>query len=469
MDPSNSAIKIENVWKVFGNTSKEALDAIQNRKISKTDALEKYNSVIGVSDVSFEVKQGEIFCVMGLSGSGKSTLVRHINRLLEPTSGKILINGQDVMTLGREDLQELRNKKIGMVFQNFALMPHRSVVDNIAMPLEIRGISKNDRLDAANKILDIVELQGWGNKFAHELSGGMQQRVGLARALAADPEFLLMDEPFSALDPLIRRQLQSEFIKLSKQMKKTTVFITHDLDEAVRVGHRIAIMRDGKVIQIGTPEEIVVNPADEYVADFVKGISRLKVVQAKSIMQSVEAYEKKNGKLWDNPESVRENELLNKGTQDFKYAFSKKKIDANFTFQHFYDISRLVKNRLTSGLGLSYRLYDIESKKLALGLSALREKEIHIEGEYKLQNRLSGNLDFMLKLNKNISISTTNNYQPNIENAGDFRWKTNLDFRIHLSSQFLLSLAATYNYDSVPAENLPESDYQLINSVSYTF
>ena len=249
---------------------------------------------------------------MGLSGSGKSTLVRHINRLLEPTSGKILINGQDVMAFDRENLQELRNKKIGMVFQNFALMPHRSVVDNIAMPLEIRGVSKNDRLDAANKILEIVELQGWGNKFAHELSGGMQQRVGLARALAADPEFLLMDEPFSALDPLIRRQLQAEFIKLSKQMKKTTVFITHDLDEAVRVGHRIAIMRDGKVIQIGTPEEIVVSPADEYVADFVKGISRLKVVQAKTIMQSVETYESANGKLNENSNSVGENELLSK-------------------------------------------------------------------------------------------------------------------------------------------------------------
>ncbi len=180
------------------------------------------------------------------------------------------------------------------------------------MPLEIRGISKNDRLDAANKILEIVELQGWGNKFAHELSGGMQQRVGLARALAADPEFLLMDEPFSALDPLIRRQLQAEFIKLSKQMKKTTVFITHDLDEAVRVGHRIAIMRDGKVIQIGTPEEIVVSPADEYVADFVKGISRLKVVQAKTIMQSIENYESANGKLDENSKSVGENELLSK-------------------------------------------------------------------------------------------------------------------------------------------------------------
>ena len=308
----DSAIEIKNVWKVFGNNSEEALNAIQNKRISKQEALEKYNSVIGVSDVSFDVKKGEIFCVMGLSGSGKSTLVRHINRLLEPTSGQILINNEDVMKLDQKSLQDLRNKKIGMVFQNFALMPHRSVLDNIAMPLEIRGISKNDRLDAANKILDIVELQGWGNKYAHELSGGMQQRVGLARALAADPEFLLMDEPFSALDPLIRRQLQAEFIKLSKQMKKTTVFITHDLDEAVRVGHRIAIMRDGKVIQIGTPEEIVMKPADDYVADFVKGISRLKIVQAKSIMQSVEKFEKEFGIITEKLESVNENDLLNK-------------------------------------------------------------------------------------------------------------------------------------------------------------
>ncbi len=307
-----AAIQIQNVWKIFGNTSQDALDAIQNKKISKQEALEKYNSVIGVSNVSFDVKKGEIFCVMGLSGSGKSTLVRHINRLLEPTSGKILINNQDVMQFNKEDLQNLRNKKIGMVFQNFALMPHRSVLDNIAMPLEIRGVSKNDRLDAANNILNIVELQGWGNKYAHELSGGMQQRVGLARALAADPEFLLMDEPFSALDPLIRRQLQSEFIKLSKQMKKTTVFITHDLDEAVRVGHRIAIMRDGEVVQIGTPEEIVVNPSDEYVADFVKGISRLKVVQAKTIMQSIEEYKKTFGDNSRNNERVNENDILSK-------------------------------------------------------------------------------------------------------------------------------------------------------------
>jgi glycine betaine/proline transport system ATP-binding protein len=303
-------IQIKNIWKVFGNTSVEALDAIQNQKISKTEALEKFNSVIGVSDVSFDVNPGEIFCVMGLSGSGKSTLVRHINRLLEPTSGQILVNGQDVMGLEKESLQEFRNKKIGMVFQNFALMPHRSVIDNIAMPMEIRGVNKNQRYEQANKILDIVELQGWGNKYAHELSGGMQQRVGLARALAANPEVLLMDEPFSALDPLIRRQLQIEFINLSKQMKKTTVFITHDLDEAVKVGHRIAIMRDGMVIQIGTPEQIVMNPADNYVADFVKGISRLKVVEAKTIMKSKDQFEKENGPLPSNAIEMKENDLL---------------------------------------------------------------------------------------------------------------------------------------------------------------
>jgi glycine betaine/proline transport system ATP-binding protein len=227
---------------------------------------------------------------MGLSGSGKSTLVRHFNRLLEPTAGKIEIEGIDVMALGPADLRAFRNRKIGMVFQNFALMPHRSVLENVAMPLEIRQISKNERMRQAAAILDIVELGTWGSKFAHELSGGMQQRVGLARALAANPDVLLMDEPFSALDPLIRRQLQDEFIRLSKILKKTTVFITHDLDEAVRIGHRIAIMRDGRVVQIGTAEEIVMNPADDYVADFVAGISRLKVVHAHAVMQPLAQY-----------------------------------------------------------------------------------------------------------------------------------------------------------------------------------
>ena len=311
-ESSGSFIEIQNVSKIFGNTSAEVLDAVTRQKISKQEALERYNAVIGVFDVSFNVDPGEIFCVMGLSGSGKSTLVRHINRLLEPTLGKILVDGQDVMALERKALQAFRNKKIGMVFQNFALMPHRSVIDNIALPLEIRGINKNQRYKRANDILNIVELGGWGSKFAHELSGGMQQRVGLARALAADPEILLMDEPFSALDPLIRRQLQVEFIKLSRQLRKTTVFITHDLDEAVKVGHRIAIMRDGKVIQVGTPEEIIMNPEDDYVADFVKGISRLEVVKAGSIMTPVELFESLNGPLPANCVRMREDDVLSR-------------------------------------------------------------------------------------------------------------------------------------------------------------
>ena len=297
-DPSSeSAIAIRNVWKVFGERELEALADIRRNGISKRQALERYNCVIGVADVSLDVRRGEIFCVMGLSGSGKSTLVRHINRLLEPSAGEIHVNGRDVLAFSPKELRQFRNENIAMVFQNFALMPHRSVLDNIAMPLEIRRIPKNQRRATAEKVLAMVELSGWGNKFAHELSGGMQQRVGLARALAVDAEVLLMDEPFSALDPLIRRQLQNEFMQLASVMNRTTVFITHDLDEAVRIGHRIAIMRDGRIVQTGTPEEIVLHPADGYVADFVAGISRLKVVRAHAIMQPTQAYEREHGPL----------------------------------------------------------------------------------------------------------------------------------------------------------------------------
>ena len=278
-------IQVKNVWKIFCDRSEEALNAIRKNNLSKAEVLEQFNCVVGVANTSLDIKEGEIFCIMGLSGSGKSTLVRHFNRLLEPTAGEIIIDGIDVMQLNTPQLQKFRNERIGMVFQNFALMPHRSVLDNVAMPLEIRGVGKNERLQQASEVLEIVELGAWGNKFAHELSGGMQQRVGLARAISANPDVLLMDEPFSALDPLIRRQLQDEFIKLSKQLQKTTVFITHDLDEAVRIGDRIAIMKDGVVDQIGTAEEIVMNPQTEYVANFVAGISRLKVVKANAIMK----------------------------------------------------------------------------------------------------------------------------------------------------------------------------------------
>ncbi len=305
-----TVIEISNVWKIFGADPKAALNAILDEGLTKAEVLSRYNSVVGVADVSLDVKRGEIFCVMGLSGSGKSTLVRHFNRLLEPTSGKILIEGTDVMALGTKDLQAFRNRKIGMVFQNFALMPHRSVLDNVAMPLEIREVSKNERMRQAAAFLDIVELGAWGAKYAHELSGGMQQRVGLARALAADPDVLLMDEPFSALDPLIRRQLQDEFIRLSQILKKTTVFITHDLDEAVRIGDRIAIMRDGRVVQTGTAEDIVMHPADDYVADFVAGISRLKVVRAHAVMQPLAAYIGLHGPVPESAPRVGESETL---------------------------------------------------------------------------------------------------------------------------------------------------------------
>ena len=303
-------IEISNVWKIFGDQAEEALNAIREEGLSKAQVLDTYNAVVGVADVSLSIKRGEIFCVMGLSGSGKSTLVRHLNRLLEPTDGKILIHGTDVMALNAKELQKFRNLKIGMVFQNFALLPHRSVLDNVAMPLEIRSMNKNERIRLASKMLKTVELDAWGNKFAHELSGGMQQRVGLARAFAADPEVLLMDEPFSALDPLIRRQLQDEFIKLSGVMKKTTLFITHDLDEAVRIGDRIAIMRDGRIIQTGTAEDIVMNPADNYVSDFVAGISRLKIVRAHAVMQPISQYQAANDLLPDDAPRVQEDESL---------------------------------------------------------------------------------------------------------------------------------------------------------------
>lgn len=291
------AIEIAGVWKVFGDKAHQAVADIRQNQVSKKEVLEKYNCVIGVADANMQINPGEVFCIMGLSGSGKSTLVRHINRLLEPTEGSVIVNGEDIMSMGPTQLRTFRNEHIAMVFQNFALMPHRSVLDNVALPLEIRGVSKNQRMDVAERTLEMVELTGWGNKYAHELSGGMQQRVGLARALAADPEILLMDEPFSALDPLIRRQLQSEFMALAANMNKTTVFITHDLDEAVRIGDRIAIMRDGMVVQTGTPEEIVMNPADDYVAEFVAGISRLKVVKAHAVMQPIDQFESQHGSL----------------------------------------------------------------------------------------------------------------------------------------------------------------------------
>ncbi|SNT73867.1 quaternary amine ABC transporter ATP-binding protein [Paracoccus seriniphilus] len=289
------AIDARGVWKVFGARAKEALQAIRNEGLSKAEVRDRFDCVVGVADANFQIRQGELFCVMGLSGSGKSTLVRHVNRLLEPTDGHIFIDGDDVMGLNDAELRDLRNRRVAMVFQNFGLMPHRTVRDNVAMPLEIRGTGKARRWEEADRVLEMVDLCGWEDKYAHELSGGMQQRVGLARAIASDPEILLMDEPFSALDPLIRKQLQDQFMDLSRKLGKTTMFITHDLDEAIRIGHRIAIMKDGRIVQIGTPEEIILNPADDYVADFVAGISKLNLILAHSVMQPVAEFEALHG------------------------------------------------------------------------------------------------------------------------------------------------------------------------------
>ncbi|MDV7270811.1 glycine betaine/L-proline ABC transporter ATP-binding protein [Thioclava sp. A2] len=291
----DDVIRCEGVWKIFGGRSREAMAAVLEQGLSKEEVRDRYNCVVGVKDASFSVGRGEIFCIMGLSGSGKSTLIRHINRLIEPTSGSIFIEGEDINALSAKDLRKIRAEKIGMVFQNMALMPHRTVLENVAFSQEVRGHDLRTRNENAMRAIKAVDLDGWEHKYPDELSGGMQQRVGLARAIAADPAILLMDEPFSALDPLIRRQLQDQFMKLSAEMHKTTLFITHDLDEAIRIGDRIAIMKDGELVQIGTPEEIVTQPADDYVADFVAGISKLDLISAAKIMETFEAYEQRRG------------------------------------------------------------------------------------------------------------------------------------------------------------------------------
>jgi glycine betaine/proline transport system ATP-binding protein len=278
------AVECRDVWKIFGAEPEMALAGIRKEGLGKAEVLRRWDCVVGVAGVSFAVESGEIFCVMGLSGSGKSTLVRHINGLIQPTAGQILIDGQDIAGKRGAELRKVRAEKIGMVFQNFALLPHRTVIENVAFGLELREMPLPKRLARANDMLKLVDLAEWGNRWPHELSGGMQQRVGLARALAGDPDILLMDEPFGALDPLIRRQLQDEFLQLTRAMRKTTIFITHDLDEAMRFGSRIAIMRDGKLIQVGKAREIVRNPADDYVAAFVAGISPMQILRAGDVM-----------------------------------------------------------------------------------------------------------------------------------------------------------------------------------------
>ncbi len=266
-------IRIEHVFKVFGDSPKAALELVR-KGATKQEVMEKTGNSIGVFDANFTIEAGEIFVVMGLSGSGKSTLVRMLNRLIEPTSGAIVVDGQDINQLSDSKLRALRRKDISMVFQSFALMPHLTVVENTAFGLELAGVGRDERLSAAEQALEQVGLAGWGASYPDELSGGMQQRVGLARALASDPSILLMDEAFSALDPIIRTEMQSELMRLQEIKRRTIVFISHDLDEAMRIGDRIAIMKDGMVQQVGTPDDILRNPANEYVRAFIQGPAR---------------------------------------------------------------------------------------------------------------------------------------------------------------------------------------------------
>ena len=281
---SDAAVSCRNVWKVYGPKADRIVGS-PDASLSRQELLEKTGCVAAVRDVSFDVTPGEVFVVMGLSGSGKSTLVRMINRLHDPTAGQVLIDGEDVVQLDDERLRDIRRRKISMVFQHFGLFPHRRIVENAAFGLEVQGVEKEERLAKATEVLDVVGLGGWGNSYPDELSGGMQQRVGLARALATDPEIMLFDEPFSALDPLIRRDMQDEVLKLQREVKKTMIFITHDLMEALKLGNRIAIMKDGAFVQVGTPEEVVAHPADSYVADFIRDVPRAHVLTARSIME----------------------------------------------------------------------------------------------------------------------------------------------------------------------------------------
>ena len=276
------SILIDHVFKVFGDQPEQAL-ALVRQGLSKQEILARTGQSIGVFDASFEIQAGEIFVVMGLSGSGKSTLVRLLNRLIEPSAGRIVIDGEDINAHSEARLRALRRKDISMVFQSFALMPHLTVRDNTAFGLELAGTARAQRLAAADEALAQVGLAGWGDSYPDELSGGMQQRVGLARALAADPSILLMDEAFSALDPIIRTEMQSELLRLQQVRRRTIVFISHDLDEAMRIGDRIAIMKDGHVVQVGTPDEILRHPADDFVRSFVRGVDAAAVFKAADI------------------------------------------------------------------------------------------------------------------------------------------------------------------------------------------
>ncbi|MDQ0155722.1 quaternary amine ABC transporter ATP-binding protein [Robertmurraya andreesenii] len=283
----NPYVEVRNVSKIFGKSPKSAINLLKQGK-TKREILKETRQTVGVNNVNFSIYPGEIFVIMGLSGSGKSTLIRMFNRLIDPTIGEILIKGEDIVKMNASRLREVRQNKISMVFQNFALFPHKTILENTEFGLEIKNVSPDERREKAMNALEVVGLKGYENQLPSQLSGGMQQRVGLARALASETDILLMDEAFSALDPLIRKDMQDELIEIQEKYKKTIIFITHDLDEALRIGDRIALMKDGSVIQLGTPEQIMMNPANEFVEKFVEDVDLSKVLTASHVMKRAE-------------------------------------------------------------------------------------------------------------------------------------------------------------------------------------
>lgn len=288
MTDGDEKIVVKELSKVFNSHNPEKVLRMMSSGSTKEEILNATGATVGLYDINFTVRQGELFVLMGLSGSGKSTLERCLNRLVEPTHGEVVIDGKDVLRMNRTDLREFRKRRIGMVFQNFALLPHRSVLDNVAFGLEVQGVGRDERFASALKAIENVGLKGYEGMLPSQLSGGMKQRVGLARALATDADILLMDEAFSALDPLIRKDMQDELLELQQRMRKTIIFVTHDLEEALRLGDRIALMNDGRIVQIGTAEEILTNPADDFVSRFVDGVDRDKVLTCQNVMMRPE-------------------------------------------------------------------------------------------------------------------------------------------------------------------------------------
>jgi glycine betaine/proline transport system ATP-binding protein len=300
-----AALTVDSLWKIFGPRA-DRIIGTPEADLPRAELKRKTGCVAGVKDVSFDVAPGEVFVVMGLSGSGKSTLVRCLTRLIEPTAGTVTIDGIDVTNASEGQLRDLRRNRVSMVFQHFGLLPHKQVLDNVAYGLEIRGMKRKERRAKAAEIVDLVGLDGYERSYPDQLSGGMQQRVGLARALAGDPNILLFDEPFSALDPLIRRDMQNEVIRLHHELGKTMVFITHDLQEALKLGDRILIMRDGEVVQVGAPDEVVGAPADDYVRDFVSEVPRSHVLTLKWVMRDPHADDSMDGPVMASDTIVRQ-------------------------------------------------------------------------------------------------------------------------------------------------------------------